>query len=88
MKRWIATALLVLIAFYLGNALADRCEERPGDEVQVCHILCNDGCATAPLPAAPAAPPPDALPRPTFERGRIAHLVSLEPEPEKEPPRV
>lgn len=88
MKRWIAGWFLVLIAFYVGGALADHCEDRPGDDVQVCHILCNDGCAAAPLPVPPTPPPADGLPTPSFEVGRVEHLVSLEPEPEKEPPRA
>lgn len=88
MRRWVAVIFLLLTAFYLGVSTADHCGERPLDEAQVCHILCNDGCATAPLPEPPQAPPPDPLPKPSFEAERVEHLTSLDIEPEKDPPRV
>lgn len=87
MRRCIAAVFLVLIAFYLGGGSMDRCEDSPSDGVQVCHILCSDGCATAPIPKPPMPPPPDPLPRPRFEAERIQHLVNLDIEPEKDPPR-
>lgn len=88
MKRWIALCFVLLIAFYVGTSAMDHCEERPGDEAQVCHILCNDGCATAPIPEPPVPPPMDPLPRPRFEAEWAEHLVSLVLEPEKAPPRA
>lgn len=87
MRRGIAALFLVLIAFYLGAGGMDRCEENPSDGVQVCHLLCEDGCATAPIPTAPAPPPPDALPSPRFVAEQVEQLLSLQPEPEKDPPR-
>lgn len=88
MRRWIAAVFLVLIAFYLGVGAVDRCVDAPSDGVPVCHILCNDGCATAPIPEPPVPPPADPLPRPRFEAVRAEHLTSLDTEPEKAPPRA
>lgn len=88
MRRWIAAFFLVLIAFYLGAGSVDRCEDSPSERVQVCHILCGDDCATAPIPQAPVPPPPDPLPGLPFEAERAEHLVSLNIEPEKDPPRA
>lgn len=88
MKRGIAALFLVLIAFYLAPVGVDRCEENPSGGVEVCHLLCEDGCATAPIPEPPAPPPPDVLPRLRFETDRIEQLISLQPEPEKDPPRA
>lgn len=88
MTRWIALAFLLLIACYLGTTACDPCEGRPGDEAQVCHILCSDGCATAPLPVAPAPPPPDALPRPGHAAEKPCPLPRLDLEPETAPPRT
>lgn len=88
MRRWVAAVFLVLIAFYLGGGTLDRCEDNPSDGVQVCHILCSDGCATAPIPKPPMPPPPDPLPSPQFEAERVEHVVNLDIEPEKDPPRA
>mgnify|MGYP001619937401 CR=1 FL=1 len=88
MRRWVAAIFLVLIAFYLGGGSLDRCDDGPLKEVQACHILCSDGCATAPIPQPPAPPPPDPLPRPRFEAEGAKHLVNLDIEPEKDPPRA
>ena len=41
-----------------------------------------------PIPEPPAPPPPDVLPRPRFNTERIEQLISLQPEPEKDPPRA
>ncbi|HLO69200.1 MAG TPA: hypothetical protein VK188_19430 [Holophaga sp.] len=87
-RRWIALAFLFLVVVYVGATAFHPCDERPLEETQVCHILCNDGCATAPIPAAPAPPPADPLPRPRFEAERPASLATLPVEPEKEPPRI
>lgn len=88
MKRWVAAIFLMVIAFYLAGQTVDRCGDNPNEEAQICHILCSDGCATAPIPKPPTAPPPDPLPRPSFEAERAEHLTTLTVEPEKEPPRV
>lgn len=88
MKRWIAGLFLVLIAFYVGASHQDRCIEGPSDCGQVCHIICADGCATAPMPVAPVAPPPDPEPVRSYASEQAEHLVSLKAEPEKDPPRV
>jgi hypothetical protein len=88
MKRWVAVIFLLLTAFYLGASAADHCGERPPGEAQVCHVLCNDGCATAPIPIPPQAPRQDPLPQPNFETERVEHLMSLAIEPETDPPRV
>lgn len=90
MRRGVAALFLLLVAFYLGVGLGseDRCLDNPSDGVQVCQLLCEDGCATAPIPTAPAPPPPDALPGLRFEAERIEQLLSLQPEPEKDPPRT
>ena len=88
MRRWVAALFLVLAAFYLGASIQDRCAEGPSDCGQVCHILCNDGCATAPIPEPPIPPPHDPLPGRSFEAERVEHVVCLEPEPEKDPPRA
>ncbi len=88
MKRWIAGLFLVLLAFYVGASNRDRCVDDPSDCAQVCHILCADGCAAAPMPVAPVAPPPDPEPPRTYECAKAEHLVSLKSEPEKDPPRA
>ncbi len=88
MRRWVSAFFLLLIAFYVGAAQMDRCDDRPNDCGQVCHVLCNDGCATAPIPEPPMPPPPDPLPRPNFEAEWTEHLVNLDIEPEKYPPRA
>lgn len=89
MRRWAAVLLLLLAVAYLRAYSADPCAEGPGDDcAPLCHILCVDGCATAPVPEAPMAPPPDPLPQPSYEAERAEHLVSLVIEPEKDPPRV
>lgn len=88
MKRWIAAIFLALAVFYLGAASADRCSEERSDCVQVCHIVCADGCTTAPLPVAPKPPPPDPLPRSRHGQERVDHLITLVIEPEKDPPKA
>lgn len=91
MRRWVAILLLCLSSLYLGATSLDACAGGPpGDDCAppICHILCADGCATAPVPEAPAPSPPDPLPQHRFLAERIEDLVSLELEPEKEPPRA
>lgn len=88
MRRWVATLFLLLIAFYLGAASKDRCDSGPRPEGQVCHILCADGCATAPLPVAPVPPDPDPLPREMHPAERPINLVTLDIAPEKDPPKA
>ena len=87
-RRWIAALFLVLTAFYLGAASLDRCEDNNNECVQVCQIICSDGCAVAPLPSTPTPPPPDPLPRARYEHERAPALISLNIEPEKDPPKA
>ena len=87
MRRWGAVLILLLIAFYLGAAAQDRCDDSPRDRAAVCHILCADECATAPVPVAPVPPPPDPMPRERHAHERAARLLNLDFEPEKTPPR-
>jgi len=88
MKRWVTIACLLLVAFYIGAIQADRCDDTPKSCGTVCHFLCNDGCATAPMPVPPVAPPPDALPEPVYEETIARPLLNLGLEPEIAPPRV
>jgi hypothetical protein len=89
MRRWIAALFLTITVFYLGASRIDRCTDRVADDcAPVCHILCADGCAVAPLPVAPTPPPPDPLPRAPHEHEQASALVSLEIEPEKDPPKA
>lgn len=89
MRRWVAVFLFCMVALYLGATGADACTDGPDDAcAPICHLLCSDGCATAPVPEAPVAPPVDPLPEPRFSTEMIADLVSLSPEPEKDPPRA
>ena len=87
-RRWIAVLFLVITAFYLGAAGLDRCDDNKAGCVQVCQILCADGCATAPLPSSPTPPPPDRLPRAPYEQEKAPQLINLDVEPEKDPPRA
>ena len=89
MRRWVAILLLCLSSLYLGATSLDACAEGPRDVCAPnCHILCADGCATAPVHEAPVPPSPDPLPRSTFVADTFENLVSLNIEPEKEPPRA
>lgn len=88
MKRVVAILFLFLIAFYLGAEGKDRCDSGPRLESQVCHILCADGCATAPLPVAPVPPDPDPLTRGMHPAERPLSLISFYLAPEKDPPKA
>ncbi len=89
MRRWVAILLLCLVGLYLGATGVDTCAEGPGEDcAPICHLLCSDGCATAPMPERPVPPPADPLPQPRFLAERVEYLVSLHLEPEKEPPRA
>jgi hypothetical protein len=89
MRRWIAILLLCLASVYLGATSVDLCNEGPGDDcAPVCHIFCADGCATVPVPDTPAPPSPDPLPRPCFQAEPAECVISMDLEPEKEPPRI
>lgn len=89
MKRWLAILLLCLASIYLGATSLDQCADAANDDcAPVCHIFCADGCATVPVPESPAPPAPDPLPRPCFQVEPADHLISLDLEPEKDPPRA
>ena len=89
MRRWIAILLFCLATVYLGATSLDPCVEGSGDDcAPICHILCADGCAAAPMPEAPVPPASDPLPQPRFLTDRFEDLVSLDIEPEKDPPRT
>ncbi len=89
MRHWVVILLLGLATLYLGATSLDRCAEGRNDDcAPVCHMLCADGCATVPVSQTPAPPVHDAAPQPRFEPERVVALVSLEVEPEKDPPRA
>lgn len=88
MRRWVAILLLCLASLYLGATGVDQCAEGLEDDcAPICHILCADGCATVPVPDVIVPPLPDPHPRPRFEIQPGVPLVTLETEPEKDPPR-
>jgi len=89
LRRWVAILLLCLASVYMGATDLDQCAEGPADDcAPICHILCADGCATVPVPEVPRPPTPDPLPDAAFLAERSTGLVSLDIEPEKEPPRT
>jgi hypothetical protein len=89
MRRWVAILLLFLASVYLGATSLDQCAEGVADDcAPVCHVFCADGCGTVPVPEAPVPPSPDPLPKTRFESERVEPPVSLDTEPEKDPPRV
>ena len=89
MKRWVAILLFCLIGAYLGATGVDECAGSPDEAcAPVCHLLCSDGCATAPVPEAPMPPSPDHLPRITFNVSPPSLPLMRTVEPEKTPPRV
>ena len=89
MRRWVAILLLCLASVYLGATSLDQCAEGLDDDcAPICHVCCADGCGTVPVPEAPAPRTPAPLPSPRFEAKRIVDLVSLDIEPEKDPPRA
>ena len=87
MRRWVAILFLLLVAFYASAARPDPCEQDGVDRGQICHILCNDGCATAPVPVAPVPPAAVPRPRPSYGETPASAVLSLELEPERTPPR-
>ena len=89
MRRWAAILLLCLAFFYLGATSPDPCAESVNSDcATVCHLFCNDGCSTAPMPVPPIPPPPDALPGPVFEEFFVRPVLNATPEPETAPPRA
>lgn len=89
MRRWTAILILFLASFYFGATSLDQCSNGIKDDcAPICHIFCADGCATVPVPEAPVPPSPDPLPRSMFVADTIENFVSLNIEPEKEPPRA
>ena len=87
-RRWIAALFLVLTACYLGAVSLDRCDDNRADCVEVCHILCADGCAVAPIPSTPTPPPLDPLPLGRYALEQTPALINLYIEPEKDPPKA
>lgn len=88
LKRWIAVLLLVAIASILSAAGSDHChEDSAGHTHESQHVLCLDDCMPILIPDAPTAPPPDPLPKPTYEAVAVHPTLVLDPEPEKAPPR-
>jgi len=89
MRRWIAVLLLTIVATFIATYGADRCDDGLGSHNQRSqHILCIDDCAPALVPQAPIPPPPDPMPKLVYERTPVRPILSLDLEPEKEPPRV
>jgi len=89
MKRWIAVLLLVVVAAFVTAYGADHCDdgssahhERPQ------HLLCVDDCAPALIPTPPTPPPADAMPRLVYKKTVVRPVLTLDLEPEKEPPRA
>lgn len=89
MRRWLAILLLCLASVYLGATSLDHCSDGLEDDcAPVCHVFCADGCGTVPVPEPVTPPSPDPLPSPRFQTEQVVHLVSLDIEPEKDPPRA
>ncbi len=89
MRRWVAILLFCLSSAYLAATAVDNCAEGLKDDcAPICHLFCADGCATVPVPEAPVPPSPNSPPKHNFEAERVVDLVSLDIEPEKDPPRA
>jgi len=90
LRRLAAILLLVVIAGFLALSGRDHCHEGEigHHDVQGQHLLCIDDCTPALVPAAPEAPPADALPRLVYAEAELHPILNLEPEPEKAPPRA
>lgn len=89
MRRWLAILLLGLASVYLGATGVDHCAEGLQDDcAPICHILCADGCGAVPVPDPPVQPSSDPLPTPRFALAPVESLLSLQAEPEKDPPRA
>jgi hypothetical protein len=88
MRRWLAVLLLCLVGAYLAATGSDDCGGSRDDTcAPVCHLLCADGCAAAPMPTPPVAPPADPLPRPRFQQSPAVQPLIRAVEPEQTPPR-
>ena len=88
MRRWIAMLLLVVVASFLATSGQDHCHDSGRSAASTPHILCLDGCAPAVIPKTPVPPPPDPLPKPTYEESVVRPILNLDLEPEKAPPRA
>lgn len=89
MRRWVAVLLLVVVATFLAASGIDRCDDGPNPHSQASqHLLCLDDCTPALIPCAPAAPPPDALPTPSYALTVARAILDLDLEPETTPPRT
>lgn len=84
-----ALGLLLMIAVFLGGMAHDHCDEGTrGHADRAPHLLCVDDCAPVVIPAPPAAPPADPLPRGRFAETAAPQVLDRSLEPEKAPPRV
>lgn len=89
MKRWIAAFLLVVVATFVSAYGADHCEDRSGAHHQRAqHLLCVDDCAPALIAHPPTPPPADPMPRLVYKQTVIRPILTIDLEPEKEPPRA
>ncbi len=89
LRRWAALTLLLLIAVFLGGMAHDHCDEGVrGHADRAPHLLCVDDCAPVVIPAAPAAPAADPLPRTRYEAAAAPQVLDRSLEPETAPPRA
>jgi len=88
-RRWVSVFLLLLFSVFLATSGVDNCHEDTNPHHQQSqHILCIDDCAPALVPQPPTAPPPDPVPAAVYTESLARPILTLELEPEKEPPRA
>jgi hypothetical protein len=85
-KRALALALLVLVAFFVGATGVDACDD-DGDCAPGCHVSCRDGCGSAPVTEAERIRPSPArlLGEPVAGATRLLDRAT---QPETGPPRI
>lgn len=89
MKHWIAVFLMVMVAAFVAAYGRDHCGNRPKNHHhQSQHLLCVDDCAPALIPLPPSPPPSDPMPRVVYKDNIARPVLTLDLEPEKEPPRA
>jgi len=87
-RHWVAVLLLVVVATFLATTGTDHCDEGLTGHSQTSqHLLCIDDCTPALVPDAPAAPPPDPMPKPVYKQTVDLPVLNFDLEPEKAPPR-